>query len=106
LNIIHGTDFIFDNSLIFGVKMNDPVANTNYEAELELLKMEQAELAEKIEACKRAGRDAALEKVKALCKAYEISTFDLRGSLKKPTVQVAKKVYQKRKQKETQEEHN
>jgi hypothetical protein len=86
--------------------MNDHVANTNYEAELELLKMEQAELAEKIEACKRAGRDAALEKVKVLCKAYEISAFDLRGSLKKPTVQVPKKVYQKRKQKETQEEHN
>jgi hypothetical protein len=38
-----------------------------------------------------------LEKVKALCKAYEISAFDLRGSLKKPTVQFAKKVYQKRK---------
>ena len=36
--------------------MNDHVANANYEAELELLKMEQAELAEKIEACKRAGR--------------------------------------------------
>jgi hypothetical protein len=38
-----------------------------------------------------------LEKVKALCKSYEISAFDLRGSLKKPTVQFAKKVYQKRK---------
>ena len=86
--------------------MNDHVANTNYEAELELLVMEQAELAEKIEACKKAGRDAALEKVKALCKAYEISKFDLRGSLKKPTVQVAKKVYQKRKPKLEQEEHN
>ena len=86
--------------------MNDHVANTNYEAELELLVMEQAELAEKIEACKRAGREAALEKVKALCKAYEISKFDLRGSLKKPTVQVAKKVYQKRKPKLDQEEHN
>jgi hypothetical protein len=86
--------------------MNDHVANANYEAELELLKLEQAELAEKIEACKRAGRDAALEKVKALCKAYEISAFDLRGSLKKPTVQVAKKVYQKRKSKTEQEEHN
>jgi hypothetical protein len=86
--------------------MNDHVANANYEAELELLKLEQAELAEKIEACKRAGRDAALEKVKALCKAYEISAFDLRGSLKKPTVQVAKKVYQKRKSKIEQEEHN
>ena len=86
--------------------MNDPIANANYEAELELLKMEQAELAEKIEACKRAGRDAALEKVKALCKAYEISAFDLRGSLKKPTVQVSKKVYQKRKSKIEQEEHN
>ena len=86
--------------------MNDPIVNANYEAELELLKMEQAELAEKIEACKRAGRDAALEKVKALCKAYEISAFDLRGSLKKPTVQVAKKVYQKRKSKIEQEEHN
>ena len=86
--------------------MNDHEANTNYEAELELLIMEQAELAEKIEACKRAGREAALEKVKALCKAYEISKFDLRGSLKKPTVQVAKKVYQKRKPKLDQEEHN
>ena len=86
--------------------MNDPIANANYEAELELLKMEQAELAEKIEACKRAGHDAALEKVKALCKAYEISAFDLRGSLKKPTVQVAKKVYQKRKSKIQQDEHN
>jgi len=86
--------------------MNDHVANTNYEAELELLVMEQAELAEKIEACKKAGRDAALEKVKALCKAYEISKFDLRGSLKKPTVQVAKKVYQKRKSKLAQEAHN
>ena len=86
--------------------MNDPIANANYEAELELLKMEQAELAEKIEACKRAGRDAALEKVKALCKAYEISAFDLRCSLKKPTVQVAKKVYQKRKSKLEQEAHN
>ena len=86
--------------------MNDHVANANYESELELLKMEQAELAEKIEACKRAGRDSALEKVKALCKAYEISAFDLRGSLKKPTVQVAKKVYQKRKLKLSQEEHN
>ena len=68
--------------------------------------MEQAELAEKIEACIRAGRDAALEKVKALCKAYEISAFDLRGSLKKPTVQVPKKVYQKRKLKLSKEEHN
>ena len=86
--------------------MNDHVANANYEAELELLVMEQAELAEKIEACKKAGRDAALEKVKALCKAYEISKFDLRGSLKKPTVQVAKKVYQKRKSKLAQEAHN
>ena len=86
--------------------MNDHEANTNYEAELELLVMEQAELAEKIEACKKAGRDAALEKVKALCKAYEISKFDLRGSLKKPTVQVAKKVYQKRKSKLAQEAHN
>ena len=86
--------------------MNDHVANTNYEAELELLVMEQAELAEKIEACKKAGRDAALEKVKALCKAYEISKFDLRGSLKKSTVQVAKKVYQKRKSKLAQEAHN
>jgi hypothetical protein len=52
------------------------------------------------------GRDAALEKVKALCKAYEISAFDLRGSLKKPTVQRPKKVYQKRKSKTEQEEHN
>jgi hypothetical protein len=86
--------------------MNDHVANTNYESELELLVMEQAELAEKIEACKRAGRDTALEKVKALCKAYEISAFDLRGSLKKPTVQIAKKVYQKRKSKFAQEAHN
>ena len=86
--------------------MNEHVATANYESELELLKMEQAELAEKIEACKRAGRDAALEKVKALCKAYEISAFDLRGSLKKPTVQVAKKVYQKRKLKLSKEEHN
>jgi hypothetical protein len=86
--------------------MNNHVANINYEAELELLVMEQAELAEKIEACKKAGRDAALEKVKALCKAYEISKFDLRGSLKKPTVQVAKKVYQKRKSKLAQEAHN
>ena len=86
--------------------MNNHVANINYEAELELLVMEQAELAEKIEACKKAGRDAALEKVKALCKSYEISKFDLRGSLKKPTVQVAKKVYQKRKSKLKQEEHN
>ena len=86
--------------------MDDHVANANYESELEWLKMEQAELAEKIEACKRAGRDAALEKVKALCKAYEISAFDLRGSLKKPTVQVPKKVYQKRKLKLSKEEHN
>ena len=86
--------------------MNEHVATANYESELELLKMEQAELAEKIEACKRAGRDAALEKVKALCKAYEISAFDLRGSLKKPTVQVPKKVYQKRKLKLSKEEHN
>ena len=67
--------------------------------------MEQTELAAKIEACKKAGRDAALEKVKALCKAYEISAFDLRGSLKKPTVQVAK-TRKKRKSKFTQEEHN
>jgi hypothetical protein len=83
--------------------------HANYEAELELLAHEQAELAARIEACKKAGRDAALEKVKALCKAYEISAFDLRGSLKKPTVYVpkaAKKVYQKRKQKEMQEEHH
>ena len=86
--------------------MNDHVANTNYEAELQLLVMEQAKLAEKIEACKKEGRDAALEKVKALCKAYEISAFDLRGSLKKPTVQVAKKVYPKRKSKFAQEAHN
>ena len=86
--------------------MNEHVATANYESELELLKMEQAELAEKIEACKRAGRDAALEKVKSLCKAYEISAFDLRGSLKKPTVQIAKKVYQKRKLKLSKEEHN
>jgi hypothetical protein len=86
--------------------MNDHVDNTNYESELELLVMEQAELAEKIEACKRAGRDTALEKVKALCKAYEISAFDLRGSLKKPTVQIAKKVYQKRKSKFAQQEQN
>ena len=80
--------------------------NTNYEAELELLVLEQAELAAKIEACKKAGRDAALEKVKSLCKAYEISAFDLRGSLKKPTVQKPKKVSQKRKSKVTQEEHH
>ena len=86
--------------------MNDHVDNTNFESELELLVMEQAELAEKIEACKRAGRDTALEKVKALCKAYEISAFDLRGSLKKPTVQIAKKVYQKRKSKFAQQEQN
>ena len=86
--------------------MNDHVANTNYEAELQLLVMEQAKLAEKIEACKKEGRDAALEKVKALCKAYEISAFDLRGSLKKPTVQIAKKVYQKRKSKFAQQEQN
>ena len=82
--------------------------HANYEAELELLAHEQAELAARIQACKKAGRDAALEKVKSLCKAYEISAFDLRGSLKKPTVYVpkaAKKVYQKRKQKEMQEEH-
>ena len=85
--------------------MNDHT-NTNYEAELELLALEQAELVAKIEACKKAGRDAALEKVKSLCKAYEISKFDLRGSLKKPTVQKSKKVYQKRKQKVTQEEHH
>ena len=96
---------LFPFNYIVGVKMNDHVANANYEAELELLVMEQAELAEKIEACKRAGRDAALEKVKTLCKAYEISAFDLRGSLKKPTVQVAKKVYQKRKSK-IEQEHN
>ena len=88
---------LFPFNYIVGVKMNDHVANANYEAELELLVMEQAKLAEKIEACKKEGRDAALEKVKALCKAYEISAFDLRGSLKKPTVQFAKKVYQKRK---------
>jgi hypothetical protein len=84
--------------------------HANYEAELELLAHEQAELTAKIEACKKAGRDAALEKVKSLCKAYEISAFDLRGSLKKPTAvyvpKAAKKVYQKRKQKETQEEHH
>jgi hypothetical protein len=84
--------------------MNDHT-NTNFESELELLAMEQAELAAKIEACKKAGRDAALEKVKALCKAYEISAFDLRGSLKKPTVQVAK-TRKKRKSKFTQEEHS
>ena len=84
--------------------MNDHT-NTNHEVELELLVLEQAELTAKIEACKKAGRDAALEKVKALCKAYEISAWDLRGSLKKPTVQIPKKVYQKRKQKVTQEEH-
>ena len=82
--------------------MNDHT-NTNYEAELELLALEQAELVAKIEACKKAGRDAALEKVKSLCKAYEISAFDLRGSLKKPTVQIPKKVYQKRKSKVSQE---
>jgi hypothetical protein len=75
--------------------MNDYVANTNYELELELLIMEQAELAEKIEACKRAGRDTALEKVKALCKAYEISAFYLRGSLKKTIIQIAKKFTKK-----------
>ena len=85
--------------------MNDYVTNTNYEAELELLAVEQAKLAEKIEACKKAGRDAALEKVKSLCKAYEISAFDLRGSLKKPTVKVVK-VRKKRKSKFTQEENN
>jgi hypothetical protein len=83
--------------------------HANYEAELERLAHEQAELAARIQACKKAGRDAALEKVKALCKAYEISAFDLRGSLKKPTVYVpkaAKKIYQKRKQKVAQEEHH
>ena len=85
--------------------MNDHVANANYEAELELLVMEQAELAQKIEACKQAGREAALEKVKALCKAYEISAFDLRGSLKKPTMQTIK-IRKKRKSKFAQEEHN
>ena len=85
--------------------MNDHVANANYEAELELLVMEQAELAQKIEACKQAGREAALEKVKALCKAYEISAFDLRGSLKKPTMQTIK-TRKKRKSKFAQEEHN
>ena len=85
--------------------MNDHT-NTNHEAELELLVLEQEELTAKIEACKKAGRDAALEKVKTLCKAYEISAFDLRGSLKKPTVQIPKKVYQKRKPKVTQEEHH
>ena len=67
-----------------------------------MLVVKQAELAEKIEACKRAGREAALEKVKALCKAYEISAFDLRGSLKKPTMQVAK-IRKKRKSKFAQE---
>jgi hypothetical protein len=82
--------------------MNDHVNNANHEAELELLVVKQAELAEKIEACKRAGREAALEKVKALCKAYEISAFDLRGSLKKPTMQVAK-IRKKRKSKFAQE---
>ena len=97
---------LFPFNYIVGVKMNDHVDNTNYESELELLVMEQAELAEKIEACKRAGRDTALEKVKALCKAYEISAFDLRGSLKKPTVQIAKKVYQKRESKFAQQEQN
>jgi hypothetical protein len=85
--------------------MNDHVTNSNYELELELLAIEQAKLAEKIEACKKAGRDAALEKVKSLCKAYEISAFDLRGSLKKPTVKVVK-VRKKRKSKFTQEENN
>ena len=85
--------------------MNDHAANANYEAELELLVMEQAELAQKIEACKQAGREAALEKVKALCKAYEISAFDLRGSLKKPTMQTIK-TRKKRKSKFAQEEHN
>ena len=83
--------------------MNDHVAHTDYESELELLALEQAELAERIAACKKAGRDAAVEKVKALCKAYEISAFDLRGSLKKPTVYVPKK---RRKSKTEQVEHH
>ncbi len=85
--------------------MNDNVANGDYEAELELLIIEQNELAGKIEACKKAGRDAALDKVKALCKAYDISAFDLRGSLKKPTVKIPTGA-KKRKSKFMQQENS
>ncbi len=76
--------------------MNDNVVNADHEAELETLILEQSELASKIEACKKAGRDAALEKVKSLCKAYDISAFDLRGSLKKPTIKVVTGVKKKK----------
>lgn len=50
--------------------------------QLEQLLKQQEDLAAKIDAQRKASRDAALETVKNLCKAYEFSAADLKGYIK------------------------
>lgn len=50
--------------------------------QLEQLLKQQEDLAAKIDAQRKASRDAALETVKNLCKAYEFSAADLKGFIK------------------------
>jgi hypothetical protein len=52
------------------------------EAELRKLMDQQTELSAKIDAQKKATREAALANVKKLCETYEFTATDLRGSLK------------------------
>ena len=50
--------------------------------QLEQLIKQQEDLTAKIEAQRKVSRDAALETVKNLCKAYEFSAGDLKGFIK------------------------
>jgi len=61
--------------------------------QLEQLLKQQEDLAAKIDAQRKASRDAALDTVKNLCKAYEFSAADLKGFIKATRARaVAKKV--------------
>lgn len=50
--------------------------------QLEQLLKQQADLTAKIDAQRKASREAALETVKNLCKAYEFGAADLKGFIK------------------------
>lgn len=59
--------------------------------QLEQLLKQQEELTARIDAQRKASRDAALETVKNLCKAYEFSAADLKGFIKVTRARAATK---------------
>jgi len=59
--------------------------------QLEQLIKQQEDLTAKIDAQRKVSRDAALETVKNLCKAYEFTAGDLKGCIKTTRTRAAAK---------------